>query len=110
MERLDGLACQTGQSIGEIEARVGSKPAAGFDDREDSGDLRACILMSEMDPVFSSQGDCAHGVFSDVGRQLQLRILEESGELVPQGERVVGRFGGGACRQGVLECGLQRLA
>jgi len=62
VQGLDGLVCQSGQGVGEIETRVDAKPAARFDDREDGGDLWAGILMSEMDPVFSSQGDCAHGV------------------------------------------------
>ena len=48
-------------------SQVHFKSTAGFEDREDSGDLGAGVLTAEVDPVLASEGDRAHGVLGQVG-------------------------------------------
>lgn len=46
---------QLGQDVEQVGAHVDLEPAAGFHDREDGGDRRSRLLISDMQPVAASQ-------------------------------------------------------
>jgi len=66
--------------------------------------------VAEVDPVFASERNRSHGVFGEIGRQFQLRVIEQACEFLPERQRVVGRLGGGARRQTVGACGFEAIA
>ena len=51
-EGFDGAVGKAGEEFGEVAADGDIEPAAAFDDREDSGDLGAGLLTTEVQPVF----------------------------------------------------------
>jgi hypothetical protein len=74
---LDGPFVKPGEDIGEVVADRYAEPAATFDHREDRGHAWSGLLTADVDPIFSTGGDGAHGVLSKVVAKFQFRVLEE---------------------------------
>src|ERR1039458_10174314 len=94
-DALDGHMGESRQDSSEIVADRDLEPSAAFDDGEDRRHARSGLLAADMDPVAATSRYCAHGVFGEVVAQLQLRIVEEARQLLPQRERVAAGF---SCR------------
>ena len=90
-----GCVGKSWQDVGQVIAHRDLEPTAAFDNGEDRSHSWPCLFASDMDPIHSTRGYRAHGVFGDVGAQLQSRIFEEVRQLLPQRERIAA---GLACR------------
>src|ERR1035441_1638650 len=101
-DAADGCVGQSWQDVGEVIAHGDLEPTAAFDNREDCSHSWPCLFASDVDPIFPTHGYRAHGVFGDVGAQLQFRIFEESRQLLPQRKRIAARLARSALRQHVL--------
>src|SRR6266567_1457067 len=98
-DALDGCVCKAGQDVGEVVAHWDFEAAAAFDYREDRGYTWPGLFTSDVDPVFSTQGHAAHGIFREVVAELQFQIIEEADELFPDSHRVVAGLTGSAFGQ-----------
>src|SRR6266567_1498794 len=87
-EVLKGRVRESGQDVGEVVAHRDFEPAAAFDHGEDSGYARSGLFTADVDPVFSTQGYAAHGVFRQVVAKFQLGIIEEADQRFPDAQRV----------------------
>ena len=72
-ESLYGGVGEAEWDSGQVVAHRDVDAAAGFDDGKDGGDFGSGLLAADVDPVFSSQRDRAHGVFGEVVAQLEFR-------------------------------------
>src|SRR5882757_9893881 len=79
----------------EIFAHRNLQSAAGFNDRDNGGHPRTCLLASDVDPVLAADCHGAHRVFSRVVTEFQLGMIQKASESAPQLECVFTRFGSG---------------
>ena len=80
---------ETWENRRQVIAHGDVHPPAGFDKREDGGDLGSGFLAADMDSVFAAERYGAHGVFGQVVTELEFRVFEEACEFRPKRQRVV---------------------
>jgi len=81
---LDGAIGQTRKDVFQVPADGDVEPAAALDHREDGGDLWTGFLAAQVQPVLPAKSYRPHRVLGEVGGELELRILEEQRQLLPQ--------------------------
>ena len=66
IEAVDGVVSESWQDRCQIVADRQPESAATLDYGEDGGDLWSSLCAADVDPVFSSDRDGAHGVLGEV--------------------------------------------
>jgi hypothetical protein len=72
---MDGSFGETGENRRQVFAHRDVHPSAGFDDGEDGGDFGPGLLAADMDPVFATERDRAHGVFGEIVAEFEFRVF-----------------------------------
>ena len=54
--------------------------------------VRSGLLAADVDPVFATDGDGAHGVFGEIVAELEFRVFQEAREFGPKRQGVVRGF------------------
>lgn len=89
---LNRCVCEATQDVGEVFADRGFESPTAFHNRKDGGYARAGLFAADVDQIRSAKCDRAPGVFGKIGAKLQLRMVEESDESIPDRQRVAARL------------------